>query len=67
MLGNTSVLTVSDLSQFTRRGGMIRFVMEANRVRFEVNLTTAEHAGLTLSSQLLKVAISVRRGSQAGD
>ena len=66
-LDKTSVLTVSDLSQFTRRGGMIRFVMDANRVRFEVNLTTAEHAGLTLSSQLLKVAISVRRGSQAGD
>lgn len=66
-LDDTSVLTVSDISQFTRRGGMIRFVMEANRVRFEVNLTTAEHAGLTLSSQLLKVAISVRRSSQAGD
>jgi hypothetical protein len=66
-LDNTSVLTVSDLSQFIRRGGMIRFVMEANRVRFEVNLTTAEHAGLTLSSQLLKVAVSVRRSSQAGD
>jgi len=67
VLDKASVLTVSDLSQFTRRGGMIRFVMEANRVRFEVNLTTAEHAGLTLSSQLLKVAISVRRSSQAGD
>ena len=66
-LDNASILTVSDISQFTRRGGMIRFVMEANRVRFEVNLTTAEHAGLTLSSQLLKVAISVRRSSQAGD
>lgn len=66
-LDDTSVLTVSDISRFTRRGGMIRFVMEANRVRFEVNLTTAEHAGLTLSSQLLKVAISVRRSSQAGD
>jgi hypothetical protein len=66
-LDKTSVLTVSDISQFTRHGGMIRFVMEGNRVRFEVNLTTAEHAGLTLSSQLLKVAISVRRSSQAGD
>jgi hypothetical protein len=66
-LDNTSVLTVSDISQFTGRGGMIRFVMEANRVRFEVNLTMAEHAGMTLSSQLLKVAISVRRSSQAGD
>lgn len=66
-LDRTSVLTVSDISQFTRRGGMIRFVMEANRVRFEVNLTIAEHAGLTLSSQLLKVATSVRKSSPAGD
>lgn len=66
-LERTSVLTVSDMSQFTRRGGMIQFVDEANRVRFEVNLTVAERAGLTLSSQLLKVAISVRRNSQPGD
>jgi YfiR/HmsC-like len=66
-LDKTSVLTVSDISQFTQRGGMIRFVTEANRVRFEVNLAIAEHAGLTLSSQLLKVAVSVRRSPQAGD
>jgi len=65
-LDKISVLTVSDISQFARRGGMIQFVTEANRVRFEVNLTNAEHAALTLSSQLLKVAVSVRRSSQAG-
>ncbi len=62
-LEKTSVLTVSDIAQFTRRGGMIQFVDDANRVRFEVNLTVAERAGLTLSSQLLKVAISARRNS----
>jgi len=66
-LDKTSVLTVSDISQFTRRGGMIQFVVEANKVRFEVNVTSAEHAGLILSSQLLKVATKVRRGSQPGD
>jgi hypothetical protein len=60
-IDKTSVLTVSDISQFTRRGGMIQFVTDANRVRFEVNVTTAERAGLTLSSQLLKVAINVRK------
>jgi hypothetical protein len=65
-LDNTSVLTVSDMPQFTRRGGMIQFVVEANKVRFEVNLTSAERAGLTLSSQLLKVAIDVKRSTQAG-
>ncbi len=66
-LDKTSVLTVSDIPQFTRRGGMIQFVIDANRVRFEVNVTTAQRAGLTLSSQLLKVAINVRRDSQTGD
>ena len=60
-LDKTSVLTVSDISQFTRRGGMIQFVIDANRVRFEVNVTAAERVGLTLSSQLLKVAINVRK------
>jgi len=65
-LEDTSVLTVSDMPQFTRRGGMIQFVVEANRVRFEVNLTNAERAGLTLSSQLLKVAIDVKRSAQPG-
>lgn len=65
-LDNTSVLTVSDMPQFARRGGMIQFVVEANKVRFEVNLTSAERAGLTLSSQLLKVAINVKRSAQSG-
>jgi hypothetical protein len=66
VLDDTSVLTVSDMPQFTRRGGMIQFVIEANRVRFEVNLTSAERTGLTLSSQLLKVAIDVKRSVQPG-
>jgi hypothetical protein len=66
-LGDASVLTVSDLPEFTRRGGMVQFVLEDNRVRFEVNLATAQHAGLTLSSELLKVAVNVKRSAQLGD
>ena len=65
-LHDASVLTVSDLPQFTQRGGMVQFIPEGNRIRFEVNLATAEHAGLTLSSELLKVATNVRR-SPLGD
>ena len=65
-LSKTSVLTVSDMPQFTRRGGMVQFVVDSNRVRFEVNLTSADRAGLTLSSQLLKVAIRVERNYQPG-
>jgi hypothetical protein len=55
-----SALTVSDLPQFLKRGGMIQFVLEGNRVRFEVNLAAAKAAGLSLSSELLKVAAAVR-------
>ena len=59
-------LTVSDIDRFAERGGIIRFVNDGNRVRFEVNLSAAEHAGLVLSSELLKVAINVRRDQKAG-
>ena len=55
------ILTVSDAPRFARRAGMIEFLLSENRVRFEVNLEAAEKAGLSLSSQLLKVAIRVRR------
>jgi hypothetical protein len=56
------VLTVSDLPDFLDRGGMIQFVLRDNRVRFAVNLGPTQHDGLTLSSELLKVAVSVTRG-----
>lgn len=60
-LDKTMALTVSDLPQFLKHGGMIQFVLEGNRVRFEVNLTAAKNAGLSLSSELLKVAAKVGR------
>jgi len=58
---HVAVLTVSDIPGFSRRGGMIQFVLEGKRVRFEVNLASAQNAGLTVSSELLKVAVMVRR------
>lgn len=60
-LDTKAVLTVSDMPQFVKRGGMIQFVLEGKKVRFEVNLTATQHAGLTLSSELLKVATAVRK------
>jgi len=66
-LDRSSILTVSDIPQFSQRGGMIQFVQESNKVRFEVNLASAVAAGLTLSSELLKVAVTVRNVPQPGD
>jgi len=66
-LDKAGVLTVSDIPQFAQHGGMIQFVLDGNKIRFEVNLARAEGAGLSLSSELLKVATTVRRISQPGD
>jgi hypothetical protein len=55
------VLTVSDMPQFTRRGGIIQFLMDGNRVRFDINLAATERVGLNLSSELLKLAVTVSR------
>jgi hypothetical protein len=54
------VLTVSDIPDFSRHGGMIEFVEQDGRVRFVVNLQAAQQSGLTVSSELLKVASAVR-------
>lgn len=58
------VLTVSDIPGFSERGGMIQFVAEGDKIRFEVNLSNATDSGLVLSSDLLKVAVAVRRNAR---
>lgn len=50
------VLTVGEGESFVRDGGMIGFVMENRHVRFGINQSAAEAAGLKLSSKLLSVA-----------
>ena len=67
LLDKEAVLTVSDMPKFSQHGGMIQFVLEGNRIRFEVNLAATQHAGLTLSSELLKVASAVHKNASIGD
>ncbi len=55
-------LTVSDLDQSSRRGVMIQFARENNRIRLLVNVESARGAGLTISSNLLRPAAIVRTG-----
>lgn len=58
-LRGQAVLTVSDAANFLRQGGMIQFQTVDNHVRFAVNLEAVRGAQLSLSSELLRVAISV--------
>ncbi len=55
-LRGASVLTVGDTKGFAELGVMINFVLENDRVQFEVNPKAAEQAGLKISSKLLSVA-----------
>jgi len=55
-LKDHSVLTVADMQGFLESGGIVNFVIEENKVGFEINIAAAEHAKLKIRSQLLRLA-----------
>ena len=55
-LRGASVLTVGETDRFTEAGGMINFVEEGNKIRFQINDAAAKGAGLKISSKLLSLA-----------
>lgn len=57
-LKGAGVLTVGESEKFFAAGGMIRFVREGDKVRFEINAAAAGQGGLKISAQLLKLARS---------
>lgn len=59
-LGGSHALTVSDVPAFLDRGGMIQLITEGRRIRFSINVAAAGQAGLTFSSELLRVAVTVK-------
>lgn len=61
-LEGANVLTVSDIPAFAKRGGMIGFFVEQNKVRIEINSRATTKAGLKISAKLLEVAKIVDNG-----
>jgi hypothetical protein len=55
-LGQRGLMTVGELPDFARRGGVVNFYIEDSKVRFEINQTAADRKDLRMSSQLLKRA-----------
>lgn len=51
-----SVLTVSETPHFIEAGGMINFVPEGNKIRFQIGNEAAKKVGLKISSKLLSLA-----------
>ena len=60
LLKGKAVLTVSDSPNFTRRGGMIRFINEENKIKIRINLEAAKAEDLIISSKLLRIAEIVK-------
>lgn len=59
LLTDTNVLTVGQDENFLKEGGMVNFVIEDQKVRFEINLAASDKAKLKISSQLLQLAKKV--------
>jgi len=59
-LKDAKVLTISETEGFAERGGIINFIEERNKIRFEINPEAARRTGFTISSELLKLARIVK-------
>jgi len=54
--GNPAVLTISDMPDFNKRGGIINLVQQDNRIGFEIQLRYAREHGLQIGAPLLELA-----------
>lgn len=59
-LDGASTLTVSETDNFLAAGGMINLRIVDDKMRFDINNSAAKSAGLTISSKLLTLAVSVK-------
>jgi hypothetical protein len=55
-LKGASVLTVGKMERFTQSSGIINFVHEGKKIRFEINDEAAKRAGLKISAKLLSLS-----------
>jgi len=60
------ILMVGETPGFAERGGIIRFTLEDNRVRFEINVDAAHQADLNISSRLLTLAKIIPQAAASG-
>jgi hypothetical protein len=55
------VLTISDAPNFVQAGGIIGMFQENNKMRFDINLAAARQNNLVVSSNLLRLARTVKQ------
>lgn len=62
MLKGRPVLTVGETPNFASNGGCINFFIEANKIRFEINVEATKQQQLKINSKLLPLAKIVGGG-----
>jgi len=53
------VLTVGETGDFLQKGGILTFILEENKIRFEINLDTAKAARIQFKTSVLKLAKTI--------
>jgi len=61
-----NVLTVGDMNDFLESGGIINFVIDDQKVRFEINNNAAKQEKLNIRSKLLRLAKKVIEEETSG-
>ncbi|MBN2181147.1 MAG: YfiR family protein [Sedimentisphaerales bacterium] len=67
LVNGQGVLTVGETSNMLKSGGMINFIVEENKVRFEINLSAVKQGKLKIRSQLLRLAKKVVEEKESKD
>ena len=65
-LNDYPLLTVSDMEEFCRLGGMINIRTQVNKIKIAINPDETRMAGLKISSKLLKVSRNVVTAPEGG-
>ena len=65
-LAGSPVLTVGETPGFATQGGVINFIVQDEKVRFEVNVDAADRARLKISSKLLNLARIIKGPGNRG-
>lgn len=58
-----AIVTVGESASFAQNGGTINFLLQDDKVRFEISTALVERTGLRISAQLQKLAASARKAA----
>lgn len=54
------ILTVSDMNNFNKEGGIIHFIDQKDKIKIQINKTIANKTGIQFRSRLLRIAVSIK-------